>query len=190
MPTPRPRALLSLLLWGIVFALTTFALSNNVFPAEAASDPMEAELSFEISDPTPTPGWDWDAINARIKAGTGGPVCAIREDEAQSPPLTERQPAALCVGGTASGFPCQNVDLLAHLPLNQIGGGSGNDIWGWSYFDSNTGTTREFALMGRTNGTAFVEITNPESPVYLGNLPSHTGSSSWRDIKVYELIRN
>jgi choice-of-anchor B domain-containing protein len=39
--------------------------------------------------------------------------------------------------------------------------------------------------MGRTNGTSFVEITDPVNPVYLGNLPPHTGNSTWRDIKTY-----
>jgi hypothetical protein len=42
-----------------------------------------------------------------------------------------------CIGGMANIYPCSNVDLLAFLPLNQIGGGSGNDIWGWT--DTLTG---------------------------------------------------
>lgn len=86
-----------------------------------------------------------------------------------------------CVGGTAGGYPCQNVDLMSFLPLSSIGGGNGNDIWGWT--DPLTG--KEYAIMGRTNGTAFVDISNPESPIYLGNLPTHTVNSTWRDIKVY-----
>lgn len=86
-----------------------------------------------------------------------------------------------CIDGMAGGFPCSNVDLLEHMPLATIGGGNGNDIWGWT--DPLTGN--EYALMGRTNGTAFVDITDPENAIYLGNLPTHTGNSSWRDIKVY-----
>jgi len=86
-----------------------------------------------------------------------------------------------CIGGMAAGFPCSNVDLYEHVPLSAIGGGSGNDIWGWT--DPLTGN--EYALMGRTNGTSFVDITDPENPVYLGNLPTHSGNSPWRDIKVY-----
>jgi choice-of-anchor B domain-containing protein len=87
-----------------------------------------------------------------------------------------------CQNGRAGEFPCNNVDLLSLLPLSQIGGGEGNDIWGWT--DPQTG--REYALMGRTNGTAFVDVTNPTDPVYLGNLPSHNNTESiWRDIKVY-----
>ena len=90
--------------------------------------------------------------------------------------------ASTCVDGMADIFPCSNVDLLSHLTLAEIGGGNGNDNWGW--MDKETG--REFALVGRTNGTAFVEITDPENPVYLGNLPTHATTSTWRDIKVYK----
>ncbi len=89
--------------------------------------------------------------------------------------------ATPCVGGMAGSFPCQNVDLLAHMPLATIGGGNGSANWGWT--DSVSG--REFAIMGRSNGTAFVEITDPVNPVYLGNLPTHTGNSSWRELKTY-----
>ncbi|MEO1369327.1 MAG: choice-of-anchor B family protein, partial [Acidobacteriota bacterium] len=87
-----------------------------------------------------------------------------------------------CVDGMADIFPCDRVDLLAHLPLSAIGGGSGNDMWGWKHEASG----REFALVGRSNGTAFVEITNPETPVYVGNLPTQGTSAAWRDIKVYQ----
>ena len=62
-----------------------------------------------------------------------------------------------------------------------MGGGSGNDIWGWH--DADTG--REYALMGMTNGTAFVDISDPDDVLYLGKLPTATQDSGWRDIKVY-----
>lgn len=90
--------------------------------------------------------------------------------------------AAPCINGWAADtYPCQSVDLLAHLPLSQIGGGNGADIWGWT--DAQTG--REYALMTRSTGTSFVDITNPAAPVYLGNLPPHTLPSDWRDVEVY-----
>ena len=94
-----------------------------------------------------------------------------------------------CVDGYATisitlAYPCDNVDLLAQLPLSEIGGDLGNDIWGWT----DPETDKEYAIMGRRNGTAFVEITHPENPVYLGNLPTHVPNTSniWRDIKVYQ----
>ena len=70
---------------------------------------------------------------------------------------------------------------MAFLPHAEIGGGSGNDIWGWT--DPLTG--REYALVGRSTGTAFVDISNPSQPVYVGNLPAHTAASPWRGIKVF-----
>ena len=88
---------------------------------------------------------------------------------------------APCSKGMADIFPCRNVTLLEFLPLDSIGGGTGSDIWGWT--DALTG--KEYALIGRSNGTAFVDITDPQNPVYVGNLPTQTTSSSWRDIKVY-----
>ena len=86
-----------------------------------------------------------------------------------------------CVDGLAEIYPCELVDLMAHMALSDIGGGSGSDIWGWT--DPLTGS--EYALMGRSSGTSFVDISNPESPIYLGNLPTAASNSSWRDIKTY-----
>ena len=87
-----------------------------------------------------------------------------------------------CVGGTAGGYPCWNIDLLAQVDMSELGGGGGNDIWGWT--DPVTGT--EYAIVGRTTGTAFVDLSDPENPVYVGNLPTHSFSSPWRDMKVYQ----
>ncbi len=77
----------------------------------------------------------------------------------------------------------ENMIMLSHLPISEIGGTNsfGNDIWGWT--DSQTGN--EYAIFGRTDGTAFIDITNPRAPLYLGNLPSRTGASTWRDMKVF-----
>jgi len=92
-----------------------------------------------------------------------------------------------CEDGDAAGFRCQDVDVQSFLSLRDIGGVRGtrmNDIWGWT--DAASG--REFALVGRTDGTAFVEVTDPYNPVYLGNLAKTEGAdnSVWRDIKVYK----
>jgi len=89
--------------------------------------------------------------------------------------------------GAVGTFECKGVDLHAFLPINDIGGDRGielNDVWGWT--DPETGT--EYALVGRTDGTAFVDVSNPTNPVYVGELPLTDGArvNSWRDIKVYE----
>jgi len=60
---------------------------------------------------------------------------------------------------------------------------SANDIWGWTHSDSG----REFAIVGLKSGTAFVEITDPYNPVFVGKLPARNNRiSSWRDIKTYQ----
>ena len=88
--------------------------------------------------------------------------------------------------GTADQFGCSRVDILSFLPLDAIGGGRGiqtNDVWGWT--DPQTG--REYAIVGRTDGTAFIDVSDPHNPNYLGNLPKTRGSQSaaWRDMKVF-----
>ncbi len=91
-----------------------------------------------------------------------------------------------CAEGKASRWSCQDVDLTSFLPLPEMGGNRGsrlNDIWGWT--DPQTG--QEYALVGRNDGTSFVDVTNPEMPRYVGDLPMTAGSVAnvWRDIKVY-----
>lgn len=91
----------------------------------------------------------------------------------------------LCVDGLAGAYPCQNTHLLSHISTSDLNGGSAtnlNDIWGWT--DPLSG--REFALVGMSTGTAFVEISDPINPQIIGKLPTHTSNSSWRDIKVYQ----
>ena len=42
--------------------------------------------------------------------------------------------------------------------------------------------------MGRSNGTAFIDISDPTRPVYLGSLRKTPGSqaTTWRDLKVFD----
>ncbi len=86
-----------------------------------------------------------------------------------------------CVNGMAGPYPCNGMDLISHLSLNDLSAGSGNDSWGWT--DPQDG--KEYAIMGLSNGAVFVDISDPVNPIYLGKLPTHTDSSTWRDIKVY-----
>lgn len=80
----------------------------------------------------------------------------------QSKPPIVKEPLAFtpCVDGYAGIFPCHNVDLLAFMPISQIGGGNGNDSWGWT--DPDTG--KEYVLMGRTNGLLLWTSAIPSTP--------------------------
>ena len=73
------------------------------------------------------------------------------------------------------------ISLERQLALDSMEGTMGNDLWGWT--DSETG--KEYALMGMSNGTAFVDVSDPQMPRFLGRLPTETVASLWRDIKVY-----
>jgi len=116
-----------------------------------------------------------DANGRRCSCG-----CALQADWQ---PLQQLEPLldAACSDGLAGPYPCRDIDLMAFLPHEAIGGGSGNDIWGWT--DPVTG--REYALVGRSSGTAFVDISTASRPVYLGDLPTRTVNSTWRGIKVF-----
>ena len=91
-----------------------------------------------------------------------------------------------CADGDAAGYDCDHVDLLSFVPWAELGAGRGarlNDVWGWT--DPLDGS--EYALVGRMDGTAFVDVTDPYNPRYLGNLAKTEGSraNSWRDMKVF-----
>ena len=84
-------------------------------------------------------------------------------------------------GGSAySAFNSQNVILQAWMPLNQIdNAASGNDCWGYT---SPSG--REYALLGTSSGTNFIEITDPTNPVLIKHISGP--NSLWRDVKTYQ----
>ena len=86
-----------------------------------------------------------------------------------------------CDSGIAGGYFCDGYDLQAHFSLADMNASGGNDSWGWT--DPDNG--KEYALVGLDNGTAFIDISDPINPIYLGKLPTHTGNSIWRDIKTY-----
>ena len=91
-----------------------------------------------------------------------------------------------CSDGEAHVFGCGDVDLVSFIPSKDMGGNRGarvNDIWGWTDPETN----RDYAIVGRTDGTSFVDVTDPPNPVVVGNLPKPDWApgSTWRDMKVY-----
>jgi choice-of-anchor B domain-containing protein len=87
----------------------------------------------------------------------------------------------LLLTGPALRFQKSNVTLLSWLSLpdlNVPAGGNGNSCFGYT---SPSG--REYAIIGVSNGTAFVEVTQPGSAVLVAKI---TGPSSlWRDVRTY-----
>jgi choice-of-anchor B domain-containing protein len=169
---PRVLGTLILVFFGVFVLLS--ASYTAVSPLE--NNTSAPNYSFTIPDPDDTLICSPDDDNVLL------PSCHANILRDYLPP---QDLAAMsgkpCIDGMAGIYPCDNVDLLSFLPLAQIGGGSGNDIWGWT----DPLTYKEYAIMGRTNGTSFIDITDPYDPIYLGNLPTHAGTSVWRDIKTY-----
>ena len=87
-----------------------------------------------------------------------------------------------CDNGMAGIYPCQGYDLLAKISLETFGSEAANDNWGWVDHESG----KEYVLSGLDDGTAFIDISDPKNPIFLGKLPTATTVSPWRDIKVYE----
>tara|TARA_R110002110_G_scaffold25299_24_gene93992 strand:+ start:3371 stop:4648 length:1278 start_codon:yes stop_codon:yes gene_type:complete len=56
-----------------------------------------------------------------------------------------------------------------------------NDSWGWT--DPLDG--KEYAIFCLIEGTAFIDISDPINPIYLGKIPTENSSSTWRDAKTY-----
>jgi choice-of-anchor B domain-containing protein len=94
---------------------------------------------------------------------------------------TPRSAPGSCTDGLVGAHSCSGVDLLAHLDLGTLQAGAGNSLWTWV----DPETDHEWALMGLDNGIAFVDVTNPAAPVFVGKLPQHTTPSVWRDVRVY-----
>ena len=93
--------------------------------------------------------------------------------------LQSSSSATACVGGFAGAFPCDKVDLLAHV-ADRTPAARGADIWGFVDLNSN----REYAIMGFSTGTAVYDITDPRNPREVGFVDGQT--TTWRDIKIYQ----
>lgn len=130
-------------------------------------------------------------------AALGAPGAWAHEqafDEVSPPTQEERQGEldaapdgqARCVNGMAADtYACDGIDMLDHLWLEDLGLSFANDMWGWT--DPVTG--RDYAIVGGTEGTVFVDISRPTDARVVGTLPAHVLDPHrpyWRDIKVYD----
>ena len=148
---------------------TTVAIGENVTVVGAAGVDRRAGAAVIFERDA---SGDWDERNLVVNERRGFPAVTGGE--------------VVCENDKAANFECGDVNIVSFLPITDIGGGRGtsvNDIWGWT--DPQSG--REYAIVGRTEGTSFVDITDPYNPKYLGDLPKTEGSLSsiWRDMKVY-----
>jgi choice-of-anchor B domain-containing protein len=110
----------------------------------------------------------FDAVAANAAEGSGAP-----------------QGFAPCVNGLAAGtYPCDGIDMMSHLSRSDLGLSFVNDMWGWT----DPQTRKDYALIGGTEGTVIVDISDPKRPDIVGTLPAHALDPLrpfWRDIKVH-----
>jgi len=89
-----------------------------------------------------------------------------------------------CENGLAGPFPCDGIDVVSTLSAQVLAGNiiaEGSDVWGWT--DPLDG--KEYAIIGMTNATAFVDISKPDEPINLGRIETAQGTAPWRDIKTF-----
>jgi choice-of-anchor B domain-containing protein len=179
---------------GVIFRFTragedSWSEVSKIAPSGLARGHRFAS-AFAVADGTLVsglPGADFGAGRAVIMDQSyGGWDSSVVMSEAKGiAPITGA--VTPCEDGMVGRFNCNGIDLMAYVPSAAIGGDRGvmaNDIWGWT----DPETDRDYAIVGFSNATAFVDVTDPVNPVGVGILRMTTGAnpSAWRDIKVHE----
>ena len=164
---------------------------NYLFGVIRAQGGYDSE-HFELQDPDAYPtilvgvdpryrqalmhlGFQWAADLASAQQGI--------VDDSPAPALQATAIAAMpCVQGTAGQFQCRNVDFQAQISLNQFTSQpvSAANVWGLVDLNDN----REYAIVGLSNGTAVVDVTDSANPRQVDTIPGP--SSTWREVKIYQ----
>lgn len=184
---------------GILAAATLLPMSpaaaeTFVFRAESTESTANAATGLTMTGAIAAGARVGNEVSDGFWAEEGGLTCAVAQRlgggaqdaegqlDAMSSFLLEARGMTPCLRGMAGPFPCNRVNLHAYLPIDDIGGTRGSDVWGWTDPENN----RKYALAGRENGTAVVDVTNPTKPLYLANLPTSSSQDViWRDIKTH-----
>jgi choice-of-anchor B domain-containing protein len=105
---------------------------------------------------------------------------SLRQDIVQTQMgLQSNAGATACTGGIAGVFPCDKVDLLAHI-ADRTPAARGADIWG--FMDLNT--HREYAIVSYSSGTAVYDVSDALVPREVGFIDGQ--ATAWRDVKVHQ----
>jgi hypothetical protein len=161
--------------------LGTVLAAVNVFSSLLPTSEASCDEKYVDVDVKMTRDWGQDAHAADDEPATGPKFKASKANERSNAPRTH----APCINGMAADyFACDGIDMLSHVSHEELGTEFVNDIWGWT----DPQTRKDYAIVGSSTGTVFVDISDAKRPEVLGKLPtaSTQGGSSWRDIKVYE----
>ena len=143
-------------------------LSLAALPAWAHDDDPKI---LDRTAPYAGPGYRPSAL---LRPGGGAPGEALESQLGSALMLSS-------LGDSHVEFPRSGVQLLSWVPLAELAPEaiSGNDCWGYT---SPSG--REYAMIGHSHGTTFVDISDPSGPVVIHNQVGE--QSLWRDVKVYQ----
>lgn len=82
-------------------------------------------------------------------------------------------------------YPSQNINLISLISPNTTDQGTDgrkySGCWGWK----QTSTGKEYAIVGGSNGTYFIDVSVPATPSLCAFVPGKTGCT-WREIKTYQ----
>jgi choice-of-anchor B domain-containing protein len=82
-------------------------------------------------------------------------------------------------------YPHQNIYLLSQLDPEGADAGDGRNYsacWGWYQASKN----KEYAIVGSSTKTYFIDVTNPYSPVIKDSVIGRSGACTWREVKTYQ----
>lgn len=91
-----------------------------------------------------------------------------------------------CAFVSAQTYPSLNMSLLSKMDPN--GDTTGHDgrkysgCWGWVQTSKN----KEYALVGASSKTYFIDITNPVMPVICDSVAAARIGCTWRELKTYQ----
>jgi len=87
----------------------------------------------------------------------------------------------------AQSYASQNVNLLGHWwnpsqPAEPVYGIQYQGVAGWFQQSLN----KEYAILGASDGTYFIDVTNPALPVVCDYVPAAHGNLIWHEIQTYQ----
>ena len=120
--------------------------------------------------------------------GTFAALISTTQAHVDDPKLRDRQPPYTGPGYSSAtdqsvgiDFPASNVQLLAWIPVTTFNPGNTSAATVEGYVSPSG---REYAVVGLSDGTGFVEVTNPGSPVIVEFIPGP--DSLWKDVRVFQ----
>ena len=87
--------------------------------------------------------------------------------------------ATECRNPAGPEFAALDVELLGRVSLAEMSSAAANDVWAYV---SPGG--RKYAIVGLEESTAFVDVTNPRSPILVATIPDEV--SIWSDMATYK----